>query len=103
MPQVKEVKPDPKPGYKTSEFWGEDREKYNEIEGLYNGIDEVAPRCETDLVTLRQTGLRLFREGIYPPLRGTYFCMEGRHYFLFTMGFSAHRNKRTRDRSFSSS
>jgi hypothetical protein len=73
--------------HKTSEFWGEDREDYNEIEGLYNGIDEVAPRCETDFVTLRQTGLRLFREGIYPPLRGTYFCMEGRHHFLFTMGF----------------
>ena len=73
--------------HKTSEFWGEDREQYNEISGFYEGIDEVAPRCENDFVTLRQTGLRLFREGIYPPLRGTYFCLEDRYHFLFTMGF----------------
>lgn len=73
--------------HKTSEFWGEEREDYNEIEGLYTGIDEVAPRCETDFVTLKQTGLRLFREGIYPPLRGTYFCIEGDHHFVYTMGF----------------
>jgi hypothetical protein len=72
--------------HKTSEFWGEDRDQYDEVGGLYEGIDEVAPRCENDFVTLRQTGLRLFREGIYPPLRGTYFCAENNH-FLFTMGF----------------
>jgi len=73
--------------HKTSEFWGENREDYNELSGFYDGIDEVAPHCEIDFVTLRQTGLRLFREGIYPPLRGTYFCIEGRYHFLYTMGF----------------
>jgi len=73
--------------HKTSEFWGEERDGFNELEGLYNGIDEIAPRCESDFVTLRQTGLRLFREGIYPPLRGTYFCIERSQHFLYTMGF----------------
>lgn len=73
--------------HKTSEFWGKEHEDYNEIGGLYEGIDEVAPRSETDFVTLNQTGLRLFREGLYPPLRGTYFCVEEQMHFLYTMGF----------------
>ncbi|GAK60095.1 hypothetical protein U27_07083 [Candidatus Vecturithrix granuli] len=30
---------------------------------------------------------REFREGKYPPLRGTYFTIENRHHFLYTMGF----------------
>jgi hypothetical protein len=36
---------------------------------------------------VRQTGVRLFREGMYPPLRGTYFSVEDKEHFLFTMGF----------------
>jgi len=72
--------------HKTSEFWGQDREDYNEIGGFYEGIDQVY-RCETDFVALRQTGTRLFREGMYPPLRGTYFSVEDKEHFLYTMGF----------------
>ncbi|MGA3118479.1 MAG: hypothetical protein ABSF90_29135 [Syntrophobacteraceae bacterium] len=73
--------------HKSSLFWGAERGEFDEIDGFYEGIDAVAPRCETDFVTLKQTGLRLFREGKYPPLRGTYFCVEGREHFLYTMGF----------------
>ncbi|MBN1888793.1 MAG: hypothetical protein JW850_12430 [Thermoflexales bacterium] len=73
--------------HKTSEFWGKERGDYNELDGFYEGIDSVYPRCETDFVALRQTGIRLFREGMYPPLRGTYFSIEGSQHFLYTMGF----------------
>jgi hypothetical protein len=73
--------------YKTSEFWGKERRDYNEIEGFYNGISDVYPKCETDFVALRQTGVRLFREGIYPPLRGTFFLLGETQHFLYTTGF----------------
>ena len=73
--------------HKTSEFWGEDRAEFNELDGFYEGIEEVSKYCETDFVTLRQTGVKLFREGKYPPLRGTYFSIEDDCHFLYTMGF----------------
>jgi hypothetical protein len=73
--------------HKTSEFWGEDRKEHNERDGFYEGIDEFHPNREIDLVTLRQAGVRLFREGQYPPLRGTYFVLEDREHFLYTMGY----------------
>jgi len=73
--------------HKTSEFWGRERGNYNEIDGLYEGIDDIYSGCETDFVAMRQTGIRLFREGMYPPLRGTCFSLEGEQHFLYTMGF----------------
>lgn len=73
--------------HKSSEFWGSKHGEYNELDGFYEGIDEVFRGCESDFVALRQTGVRLFREGKYPPLRGTYFCIEDDQHFLFTMGF----------------
>lgn len=72
--------------HKTSEFWGKERGDYNEVDGFYEGIDEVY-RCEADLVAIRQTGVRLLREGQYPPLRGTYFSINDEQHFLYTMGF----------------
>lgn len=72
--------------HKTSEFWGKERGDYNEVDGFFEGIDSVY-RCETDFVALRQTGVRLFREGKYPPLRGTYFSIDETQHFLYTMGF----------------
>lgn len=71
--------------HKSSEFWGSNRGDFNEVDGFYEGIDDIY-RCESDFVTLRQTGIRLFREGKYPPMRGTYFSI-GQDHFLFTMGF----------------
>lgn len=73
--------------HKTSKFWGSEKEDLDEINGFYEGIDAAAPRCETDFVVLSQTGLRLFREGKYPPLRGTYFSVDEKEHFLYTMGF----------------
>jgi len=72
--------------HKTSEYWGPEHGPHNELEGLGEGIREIYSRCDSDFVTLRQTGLRLFREGGYPPLRGTYFPVDDQH-FLYTMGF----------------
>lgn len=74
--------------HKSSEFWGTAHGTYNELEGIREGIEDVFPRCESDLIALRQTGVRLFREGFYPPLRGTYFCIEDTQHFLYTMGFT---------------
>lgn len=73
--------------HKTSNFWGEERGDFDELNGFCDGIDEVTRFCETDFVTLTQTGVRLFREGKYPPLRGTYFQVEDNEHFLYTMGF----------------
>jgi len=73
--------------HKTSGFWDEEHGKYNELDGFYQGVEDVYSRCETDFVALRQTGVRLFREGMYPPLRGTYFSIQDTQHFLYTMGF----------------
>lgn len=73
--------------HKKSEYWGAEHSIHNELDGLHEGIDEVFSRCDFDFVGLRQTGFYLFREGMYPPLRGTYFCVEDQAHFLYTMGF----------------
>lgn len=72
--------------HKTSEFWGKEKGDYNEVKGFYSGVDEVY-KCEVDLVAIRQTGVRLIREGRYPPLRGTYFSLNDELHFLYAMGF----------------
>lgn len=73
--------------HKQSRFWGKEHGEYDELSGLYEGIYEVFARCETDFVTLSQSGIRLFREGMYPPLRGTYFSIGNERHFLYTMGY----------------
>lgn len=72
--------------HKTSEYWGKEHGTYNEREGIEEGIDAVYRGCEVDLVTLRPASTRFFREGSYPPLRGTHVVLEDQH-FLYTMGF----------------
>lgn len=74
--------------HKTSEYWGHERTDHNELQGFREGITNVFPRCDSDLVSLRQTGIRVFREGNYPPLRGTYFSIDNSQHFLFTMGYT---------------
>ena len=73
--------------HKTSEFWGNEHPDYNELDGLQEGILAVNPDCDIDLVALRRSKVRLFREGSYPPLRGTYFSVGGDQHFLYTMGY----------------
>lgn len=73
--------------HKPSRFWGDDHGKHNELAGFVEGIQSVFPGCDFDLVTLARSRVRLFREGQYPPARGTYFCVEDDQHFLYTMGF----------------
>jgi len=72
--------------HKSSRFWGPEHGRHNEMEGFLEGIHGVFAGIEVDLVTLAQTGVRLFRERSYPPLRGMYFQI-GEQHFLYTMGF----------------
>ena len=72
--------------HKSSRYWGPEHCEYNELDGFVRGIHDVFPGIETDFVTLAQGGVKLFREGSYPPLRGTYFRI-GEGHFLYTMGF----------------
>jgi len=73
--------------HKPSRFWGSDHGDHNELDGFVEGIHSVFPGCDYDLVTLARSRVRLFREGQYPPARGTYFCIESEHHFMYTMGF----------------
>jgi hypothetical protein len=73
--------------HKPSRFWGGDHGEYNELDGFKDGIHTVFRGCDFDLLTLTRSKLRLFREGQYPPARGTYFCIEGERHLLYTMGF----------------
>lgn len=73
--------------HKPSRFWGTDHGDQNELDGFVEGIQSVFPGCDFDLVTLARSRVRLFREGQYPPARGSYFCIEDDQHFLYTMGF----------------
>jgi hypothetical protein len=73
--------------HKPSRFWGQAHGEHNELDGFIEGIQSVFPGCDYDLVTLARSRIRLFREGQYPPARGTYLCIEDDHHFLYTMGF----------------
>lgn len=73
--------------HKTSEFWGDEHPSHNELEGFQEGIDNIFSGCETDFVALKQRSTKLFREGSYPPLRGTYFDIENAEHYLYTVGY----------------
>ncbi len=73
--------------HKSSRFWNRDHGDHDELSGFQQGIREVFPKIEYDLLTLAQYGVKLFREGMYPPLRGTYFRIGDDHHYLYTMGF----------------
>jgi len=66
--------------HKTSAFWP------FEQQGFTEGLTSASIR-EHDLVNLQQLGIRFFREGKYPPLRGTYCCLNGNKHILFTLGY----------------
>lgn len=57
--------------------------------------DEIYGFCEAakmqhinqiDLVSIQTSELRLFRQGNYPPLRGTHFSLTDKHHLLYTRG-----------------
>ena len=66
--------------HKTSAFWPLERDGF--VEGLAS-----ASISEYDLVNLQQLGIRFFREGRYPPLRGTYCRINGKKHVLYTLGY----------------
>ena len=72
--------------HKTSEFWGPEHKGYDEIGGFREGVENVFKYSDLDLIALSQSPIKLFREGMYPPLRGTYFNIADSH-FLYTMGY----------------
>jgi hypothetical protein len=73
--------------HKTSRFWGEEQPLFNEQEGFVEGADRVLRGLEIEMVALRSGNLRVFREGIYPPLRGTLVTLEDRAHFVYTTGY----------------
>lgn len=64
--------------HKTSVYWDD------ELKGFREAMDGIA---DYDLLALSPRGLRLFREGKYPPVRGTYACVSGAAHVLYTMGY----------------
>lgn len=55
-----------------------------EVQGFREAASRVVPVC--DLVSIRETSLRVIRRGADEPLRGTY-CEIGDDVYLFTMGY----------------
>jgi hypothetical protein len=66
--------------HKTSAFWERERE------GFLEGLGAASVR-EHDLVNLQRFGLRFFRGGQYPPLRGTYCRLGSTKHILYTLGY----------------
>jgi hypothetical protein len=64
--------------HKTSKYWPE------ELGGFQAGLAHVG---QYDLVALYQTGVRFFREGQYPPLRGMLASFGDKAHFLYTLGY----------------
>jgi hypothetical protein len=64
--------------HKTSSYWED------ELAGFKEGLADVA---DFDLVSLSQKATRLFREGDYPPVRGTHACIANKLHILYTMGY----------------
>lgn len=57
-----------------------------EIEG-FQRVAEKMNINSLDLVTIMPTNFRLYREGNYPPLRGTMLSLDKQRHFLYTRGF----------------
>jgi hypothetical protein len=64
--------------HKTSKYWAD------ELQGFRSGLSGVRLH---DLVALYQTGVRAFRLGAYPPLRGTKLRIADAADFLYTTGY----------------
>ena len=64
--------------HKSSRFWPEEREGFEEALAHVRQFDLVSVQFSNEM--------RLLREGQYPPLRGTHFSVGDRH-FLYTTGF----------------
>lgn len=72
--------------HKSSEFWGDASRGFDEISGIRAAAESENKNISIDMIALRQSNLRLIREGIRPPARGTYFSIN-ENYFLYTLGY----------------
>ena len=84
--QVRRVPPRRVVVHKESRYWGSEHLDFDELRGLREGIAEAAPRAETDFVTLNHSHVEFFREGQYPPARGTLVSADSLH-LLYTAGY----------------
>lgn len=66
--------------HKTSKFYDDERS------GFEAGLVE-SNIAKFDLVSLDQTGIRFFREGAYPPVRGTWCQVGNSGNLLYTSGY----------------
>ncbi|MBX3085505.1 MAG: hypothetical protein KF716_27970 [Anaerolineae bacterium] len=57
----------------------------DELEGFYRAL-EVQKVSTSDLLTLGSTGVRVFRNAQYPPLRGTFVTLDTMKQILYTRG-----------------
>lgn len=76
----KEINPRRVVIHKTSKFWDEERR------GFEAGLVQ-ANIAQYDFVALDQTGTRFFREGDYPPIRGTWSRLGMMANWLYTLGY----------------
>ncbi len=54
-----------------------------------NGFKEAAKSFrinQVDLVSIQSSDIRLYRQGVYPPMRGTHFIISDTHHVLYTRG-----------------
>jgi hypothetical protein len=65
--------------HKTSKF------DLNELEGLNKALDEF-DIDRADFITISKSGTRLYRTGVYPPLRGTYLKLDRDQALLYSRG-----------------
>jgi hypothetical protein len=65
--------------HKTSSF------NADELKGCNAAIDELRIKSR-DLLVIRESSVRLFRTGQYPPLRGTFLELDPRRSLLYTRG-----------------
>jgi hypothetical protein len=64
--------------HKRSRYWAD------ELEGFRSGAEQLP---QVDLVALGERGIRFFRPGDYPPLRGTYVKFSDKNFLLYTTGY----------------
>lgn len=65
--------------HKTSNF------NQDEIYGFTQSARELHIN-QIDLVSIQTSAIRLYRNGNYPPMRGTHFTMSDKHHLLYTRG-----------------
>ncbi len=75
--------------HKTSDFWDSySHPDYNEVEGLIDGIKEkLGDNAEYDLVSIKDSRIKLLRNGDYPVIRGTMYRLTDEKAVLYTNGY----------------